>query len=194
MKNKKIVILVCTIVAILVVVGAVLVGVKGNFRDDSNYISRQEWIGMLGEHTGASDVKEASPYFEDIDESNEYFTYIQSSVEWEYIEATTKFNGEKNATGEFVAITAMKSIGAPKIQLYLGSDDELEDKDYLNLALDLSLIEKDKLKKGLTNEEAIEIIEKLDSLYYGEFWPRDLEQVDYQDNVKVISSEDVVES
>ena len=192
MKNKKIVILVCTIVAILVVVGAVLVGVKGNFRDDSNYISRQEWIGMLGEHTGASDFKEASPYFEDIDESNEYFSYIQSSVEWEYIEATTKFNGEKNATGEFVAITAMKSIGAPKIQLYLGTDDELEDKDYLNLALDLSLIEKDKLKKGLTNEEAIEIIEKLDSLYYGEFWPRDLEQVDYQDNVKEISSEDVV--
>lgn len=193
MKNKKIVILVCIIIAILVVVGVVLVGIKGNFRDDSNYISRQEWIGMLGEHTGASDFKEASPYFEDIDESNEYFTYIQSSVEWEYIEATTKFNGEKNATGEFVAITAMKSIGAPKIQLYLGTDDELEDKDYLNLALDLSLIEKDKLKKGLTNEEAIEIIEKLDSLYYGEFWPRDLEQVDYQDNVKVISSEDVVE-
>lgn len=87
----------------------------------------------------------------------------------------------------------MKSIGAPKIQLYLGTDDEFEDKDYLNLALDLSLIEKDKLKKVLTNEEAIEIIEKLDSLYYGEFWPRDLEQVDYQGNVKVISSEDVVE-
>lgn len=193
MKNKKTIIIISSVVEILIIVGIIFSVLRGKPNNNLNYISRQEWIGMLGEHTGAIDYSGDIAYFDDVDESNEYYNFIQSAVEWEYIEAKGKFNGKKNATGEFVAVTAMKSIGEPKIQLYLGTDETLNDEDFLKLALELSLIEKDNLKEGLSQEKAVEVIEKLDQLYYGEFCPRDLEKVEYQDDVKELAAEKIIE-
>lgn len=186
MKDKKTIIIISAIVTVLAVASILFAALRGRSEDNPNCISRQEWIGMLGEHTGANDYSSETPYFNDVDESNEYYSFIQSAVEWDYLMAGGKFNGERNATGEFVAITAIKSIGVPKIELYLGTDKQLEEKDYLNLATDLSLIETKQLKNGLSDEQAEEVLEKLDELYYGEFWPRDVEEVEYQEHVKKI--------
>ena len=193
-KNKKLLvrIIICFVVLFL---GGIGFWVNRNEDDDkySECVTKQEWIGMLGEHTGAVNYVNKQAYFSDVDEGNEYYAYIQSAVEWGFIEAGEKFDGEKYASGKFVVCSAIKSIGVPKIQLYLGTDKDLTDEDYLDIALDLSLIEKDQLKKGLTKEEAHSIIENLDKIYYGEFWPKDLEEVEYQDNVIILNSNSIIE-
>lgn len=193
MGKKKVLYGILVALTVLVIIGIAVFMLKRKDNTNEGCISRQEWIGMLGEHMGATEYSGGSPYFNDVDESNEYYAFIQSAVEWEYIEADGSFNGEKNATGEFIAITAIKSIGAPKLELYLGTDEDLKEDDYLELALDLSLIGKEQLKNGFSEDEAAEVIEKLDALYYGEFWPKDLEEVEYQDNVKELADGTITE-
>ena len=54
----------------------------------------------------------------------------------------------------------MKSIGEPKIQRYLGTEKALKKKDYVKLALDLKLVDKEQLKRGLSEDEVQDVIKK----------------------------------
>lgn len=79
------------------------------------------------------------------------------------------------------------------MQIYLGDDSDLTDNDYLKLALDNGLMGDGDLDRRYTPDEAQTVIDKLDSLYYGEFWPEDLEKITYKDDVIQLSDSDVEE-
>ena len=99
------------------------------------------------------------------------------------IEADESFHGSDYATGSFIAATAIRSVGDARIRLSLGINQKLKDEDYISIALENGLIQEEQLKRGLTADEAEVIIEKLDELYYGVFWQRDIEEFEYQDRV-----------
>lgn len=198
MKNKTKILLavlsLCIVVitaAAVVILYTVFVGKKST--DNGKYISRYDWMKKLCENMGATEYSEKTPYFEDVDTDNEYFAYVQSAVEWNYIEADGKFDGENAASGRQIALTAMKSVGESKLQIYLGDDSDLTDNDYLKLALDNGLMGDGDLDRRYTPDEAQTVIDKLDSLYYGEFWPEDLEKITYKDDVIQLSDSDVEE-
>ena len=159
---------------------------------EENDITRFEWMEILGEYSGAVEYKNNTPYFKDVTSDNTYFSIVQAAVEWGYIPAEENFNGEEKASGRFVALTAMKSIGEPKIQICLGLDEELTDQDYLDMAIELGIIHKSQLKSGMSNNEANSVIEKLEELYFSTLWPEDVENVTYQDHVYEVADEDIV--
>ena len=99
------------------------------------------------------------------------------------IEADESFHGSDYATGSFIAATAIRSVGDARIRLSLGINQKLKDEDYISIALENGLIQEEQLKRGLTADETEVIIEKLDELYYGVFWQRDIEEFEYQDRV-----------
>lgn len=145
-----------------------------------------------GEYVGAVDYSSDEAYFEDVSESDEYYSYIQSSVEWGIIEAEKKFNGNDAATGEFASVSAIKSVGEAKLRMCLGVDESWEDADYQKLAIDNGLIREEQLEGGLSEKEAEDMIERLDELYYGVFWPQDLEEYEFQEAVIEVNQDAVL--
>ena len=85
----------------------------------------------------------------------------------------------------------MRAMGESKMQIYLGTDDDISDKTNMELAVDKELIAEDSLNKGFSDEEADNVLDKFDELYYGEFWPDDVENVEYNDNVKQLEYFDI---
>lgn len=158
MKKKRILYGILGIAVILIICGTFFLwyGKKGDAQpeEEGGKVSRQEWIKTLGEHSGATEGSDEEDYFSDVDAESEYYPYVQAAADWDFIDTDEEeFKGEENATGEFIAVTALKSIGEPKIQRYLGTEKALKKKDYVKLALDLKLVDKEQLKRGLSEDE-----------------------------------------
>lgn len=182
------------IILIIIVAVFVLKHIGGNITKNHNEddITKYEWAALLSDYTGIISYVNKEPYFEDVTAENEYFALIQSLVEWDYISHDKKFNGDEIATGRFIALSAMKSVGKVKLQIYLNTDNEISDEEYLQLAIDSGLIQDKDLKRGFSKEEAKEIIKKLDKLYFSEFWQTGIENVVYQEDVIELEDKDVI--
>ncbi|MCM1127054.1 MAG: hypothetical protein NC429_11350 [Lachnospiraceae bacterium] len=161
---------------------------------DEGGITRCEWMEMLCEQTGIIEYRNETPYFSDIEKDSTYYPYLQSAVEWEVLDPEDDFNGENFASGEFVAITAMKTIGERKLQIYLGTEDGLTDEDYTELAIGHGLIEEQQLSEGMSSEECGQVLNTLKSLYFSELRKDDYSNVVYQDGVVELLSGDVLQS
>lgn len=201
MKQKKwiLVLTAITLVSIgIICLGIVLVSGK---KDDkyiksavAGDISRYEWMEMLCEQSGLTEYKSAVPYYEDVNADSPYFPYIQSAVEWGVLASNGDFDGDGYASGRFVALTAMKTIGEKKLEIYLGTDEAIGDDDYIELAIDHGFIEKTKLTEGMSAEEGELVLERLKNRYFTEFWRDDYSDVTYQENVVELSPDDVLQS
>ena len=200
MNKKRIIILMLFIVAISTLVGIVITyGIskmrmadKAEFVNEGN-ITRYEWIEMLCTQTGITEYQSETPYFSDVEKDSTYYSHLQSAVEWEILDASADFDGENYASGKFVALTAMKTIGERKLQIYLDTRNDITDDDYIKLAIEHGLIQEQQLLEGLSIEECEYVLDTLKSLYFGEFWKDDYSQVIYQSGVMELSSSDVLQ-
>lgn len=192
MKNKKILIsIIISVCAVLLLIG-IICAIKGNSNTDKNVVTRYEWIEMLGEQFGINEYSNAEPYFKDVDADSPYFNYVQSAVEWEIIEDTARFEGEKPADGKFIALTTMRAIGKYKVQIYLDTDKEPDETDYLNIAYEHELISEEQLKKYFTEEECKDVLIKAQEMNDFLLWKDDLVKSVYQENVKEIDTDDII--
>lgn len=194
MKNGRKYVFISLGVCILAIVLGTIYFFKRNPTADENAVSRYEWIEMLTKRMGLQEYTTETPYFTDVALNNPYFVYVQSAAEQEIIETGTDFDGEDFATGQFIALTAMKIIGESKFRIYFGVDEVVTDNTYMEFALEHGLIEKEKLKKGFTREECEQVLETLKNLYFGEFWKDDYSNVVYRDGVIELTSKDVLRS
>lgn len=156
-------------------------------------ITRYEWMEMLCAQTGITEYQSETPYFSDVEKDSTYYSYLQSAVEWEILDSTTNFDGENYASGKFVALTAMKTIGERKLQIYLDTEKNITDDDYIKLAIEHGLIQEQQLLEGLSIEECEYVLNTLKNLYFGEFWKDDYSKVVYQSGVIELSSGDVLQ-
>ena len=184
--RKKYFIILCSILASIFI----FLIIKNANADDK--ITRYEWMEMLCEQGGMVEYENKNSYFSDVDEKNIYFKYIQSAVEWEVLNLEAKFNGNDYANGEFVALSAMKAIGENKIKLCLNIEDNITDKEYINLAIESELIKRSELKKNITAVRSKEILQKLNELYFGKFFPDDFENVKLQEGIIELKKVDYI--
>ena len=117
--------------------------------------------------------------------------YRKTAKEYGYITDDDEFSNDDIASGGFMALTSMRAMGEGKMQIYLGTDDEISDNTNIELAIDKDLIGEDSLDKGFSDEEADGILDKFDDLYYGEFWPDNIENVSYKENVSQLEYFDI---
>lgn len=161
---------------------------------EEDAITRYEWIEMLCERVGMTGYEKGEPYFKDVNENNTYFAYVQSATEWNIMDGFSKFEGDSLVSGEYIAITAMRTINQEKLRLYLASKEEIKEESYINLAIEHNLIEEKQRKEGFSREECEQVLDTLESLYFGEFWKDDYADVKYQDGVVELSVKDVLQS
>lgn len=192
MRKKKQSLLI-VIAVLLVVVATLLVGVfsrqhlkeqqpdeKYISKAESDDITRYEWISLLAEQYGLTEHSEKTPYFEDVDSDNPYFAVVQSAVEWKVLKTGETFDGDEYASGSFVALTAMRVIGQPKLRMYVKTREEVRDREMLNIALSEGLIEEAMLTEGISEKQSQQILQRLHELYYGQFSPENYSEVTYQ--------------
>lgn len=180
------------IISVVITIIAVIIGVSSVRKKDIEGISRYEWVQMLVEKFGVNEVSDKSPYFEDVDSDNEYFSCVQSAYEWGIIDNDSPFNGDAVSDGEFVAITAMKAVGKYKVQIYFEKEDEPTDKDYIELAVQERLIEKKQLEEGISEEASNRILTQAFELYQHGLWKDDVCNIEYQDEIIEIAKEDII--
>ena len=161
-------------------------------QDDMEGISRYEWIQMLTEKFDLIEYESEMSYYADVAPDNPYFKCIQAAYEWDVIEEKQNFDGEAVADGEFVVLTAMKAMGKYRIKIYLGITKEPTDKEYINLAVEENLVEKKQLSQGFSKEEAAELLRRAEEFYLSGLWAKDVEVVEYKENVLELASEDIV--
>lgn len=149
---------------------------------------------MLCEQTGIIQYQNETPYFAGVNKNNVYFPYLQSAAEWEVLDASADFDGENFASGKFIALTAMKTIGERKLQIYLDTENDITDDDYIKLAIEHGLIQEQQLLEGVSIEECEYVLNTLKDLYFGEFWKDDYSKVIYQSGVIELSLDDVLQS
>lgn len=117
--------------------------------------------------------------------------YRKAAKENGYITDSDEFSDDDIASGGFMALTSMRAMGEGKMQIYLGTDDEISDNTNIELAIDKDLIAEDSLDRGFSDQEADGILDKFDDLYYGEFWPEDIENVSYKENISQLQFFDI---
>lgn len=186
-KNILIGVAVCIIALIL---GTILVKKKSQ----ENIVTRFEWIEMLGEQYGTTEYTNESPYFKDVDSDNPYFPYVQAAVEWGVLDAFPIFSGDNYATGRFIVLSAMRTIGENKFKIYFETDDAITDDTYIEFAVKHELIKKEKLEKNFSKEECEQILENVKNLYFGELWRDDYLDITYQSETTEILPEDILMS
>lgn len=189
-KRKKYMIRIGIILFVIVGIGIIYFM---NNKEKETYITKYEWVEMLAQEIGITESLNSTPYFEDVLEDNEYFSIIQSSVEWGLLEDETEFNGDSYVTGEFMALTIMKTINDEKIQIFLNTRDVITEEEYLSIAIELGIIEEDKLQEYYSIDEAVAVLEKYREAYFNKFWFDDYEVVEYSANVVGITSEEILQ-
>lgn len=194
MGRKRIYIFIAVIVCVVVMIVCAAFLIKRNTVVDENIVTRYEWLEMLGEQFKFSVYTENPPYFGDVDCENPYFAYVQSAAEWKIIDTASDFKGESYASGQFVVLTAMKTIGENKLWIYLETDNAITDDTYVDLAMEYGLIEEEKLKKGFTREECELVLEKLTNLYFGALWKDDYSSIAYQGDIIEWNPQDILQS
>lgn len=190
-KKKQGLLIVITV--LLIVVASLLVGVfsrqhlkeqqpdeKYISKAESDDITRYEWISLLAEQYGLTEYNEKTPYYEDVDSDDSYFAVVQSAAEWKVLKTGETFDGDEYASGSFAALTAMRVIGQPKLQMYAKTKEELSDREMLNIALAEGLIEEAMLAEGISEKQSQQILQRLHELYYGQFSPENYSEVIYQ--------------
>ena len=117
--------------------------------------------------------------------------YRKAAKENGYITDSDEFSNDDIASGGFMALTSMRAMGEGKMQIYLGTDDAISDNANIGLAINNNLIAEDSLDRGFSDQEADGILDKFDDLYYGEFWPEDIENVSYKENISQLQFFDI---
>ena len=95
---------VIAIVATVLLIGA---GNKQKGNEDRTYVTRAEWIRLLGQNFGLTSYEQSAPYYSDVPTDHEAFVYTQSAREWNVLRDSKKFNPDNPATRAFVAETAI---------------------------------------------------------------------------------------
>lgn len=160
--------------------------------DSDDIVTRYEWIKELCEEFGLEENDSCSAFFCDVDNTSEYYTYVQSAAYWGIVDGDN-FDGDQAVTGKYAALTALKAIGEYKIKIYMAADDFLSDKEYLRFAIDNELISNVQKMKKLSPEECAAVLENAKTMSDIKLWKDDYAQINWYDGVNVYDSADALQ-
>lgn len=163
------------------------------------YLTRGQWITMLGQRFGMVNYMNNEPYYTDVESDSEIFPFVQSCYEWGILSTgTDTFKPDEIATTGFVITTSVLATGID-YSGYMEGDDPNEGILGVANAKGITSIkygEDSKLREGLCLVEAAVILNSAVTCYLSEENSEDDHIiVEYRDEVlDKTASEDVVVS
>lgn len=138
-------------------------------QNNEEAVTRGEWITMLSETFGLDSYTEETPYYSDITNDSNLFSYVQSAAEWDVLSIFTDdtLEPDEKVTLEEVASTAAIVAG---LQMYLCHNSmtkENFDADAsINYAVQYGILESDNgLSKKATLEQCEAALSAAQSAY-----------------------------
>lgn len=153
----------------------------GKKENESDKLSRAEYVGLLGDTFGINEYENQKDYFGDVSSSNKFYSQIQACTEWEVLESADKFEPESYTTLKFAIESAVKAVGLDKIEKSGKQPDEKNLADfYVDNIANIDISNPD---MQISKETAEQIIN------YALEYRNDIElpqvcEIDFQDGVK----------
>lgn len=94
------------------------------------YMTRGEWITLLGQTFGLDSYQEKTAYYSDVTENSDCFAYVQSCREWNILPGDSAFRPDETVDRAFVAETAVLASGLD----YSAADGSAQAEKTLNFA------------------------------------------------------------
>ena len=184
MKKRIIAILMAVILLPVFSVGCGTEDVTMN--TEESLMTRAQWIIGLGTAFGMNEYSTETPFYEDVDSSQEIYPFVQSCAEWEIFAKTGgNFNPEENVTREFAVQT---TVMAAEVLNHITDDSVYE--ECISYAIENGIMESDKeayLEENLTYAEGQEILEWAVSQYQNREF---VEYADVEMNEEVLDMSD----
>lgn len=160
-------------------------------------ISRFEWIQMLCDNYSVKEYDQSVSYYSDVDENSEFFSCIQAAVEYGILDPGGEFNGDAVVTGKYAAVTVCKAIGESTFVIYTGDEGKWTNDKYLDEAVQLGIIDAEKVDCTLSRDECEDIIGTAVYVENTELWIDDFVDIQYkkgtyeieEDQIEYISEE-----
>lgn len=180
--KKYIIMLVSTLVLSIMLIGCGSQNTSEEKDENTAFLTKAQWIGILGEGFGYEQAIEEKEYFSDVSAENPYYNQIQACKEWDIIKENDIFNPDEKATWAYVIETAVRAIGIENInsstEEKLLNEENLVDFFKSNIAN----IGVENLNLVPTKDEALQVL-GYSYHYYLELEPENKYEVTYNKDV-----------
>ncbi len=151
-KQKQILqkLILCAVLAAVMV----FLSACGCSASENDYLTRAEWIALLGRNFGLTTYQQEAPYYADVPADHAVFSYVQAGREWEILRAEGAFDPNAPATKGFVAETALLTA----LSDYDTSLGEKDTKTLLRLAVENGIVSSGKTGDKMTAEDCVRAI------------------------------------
>lgn len=130
-------------------------GISANSQDRE--LTREAYIGMLGDRFGYNSYISEEDRFADVPSSNTYYSEIQSASEWGIIEESGDFHPNEPASIGFALETAVRAVGIDSVA---ASGTQVEESDLVNFYVNhIAAIEVADPNAAISIETAEQILE-----------------------------------
>lgn len=82
---------------------------------NSGSLTKDEWIGLLGDKFGYTDYESSEEFYEDVKSDNAYFKEIQACAEWEILPEKGKLEPDEKIDWRYAIETSVRAIGIDKL-------------------------------------------------------------------------------
>ena len=137
-------------------------------QNNEEAVTRGEWITMLSETFGLDSYTEETPYYSDITNDSNLFSYVQSAAEWDVLSIFTDdtLEPDEKVTLEEVASTAAIAAGCDVSVSQFDDKGNFDADASINYAVQYGILESDNgLSKKATLEQCEAALSAAQSAY-----------------------------
>lgn len=172
---------------------SILFNLRNNIAEKLNdhELTRYELSEMLSHNYGLEDTV-GSPIFTDVNEDNEYYSYVQGMGSAGFVDGET-FDGDQQVTGEYLAYVLGALSNRQKIAETLNKspEDEIKRGEFVEASVALDIVKRGQLEKNISSVDANNSLDKAKGIYFADIDKENRMDVSYADGVAEINSESI---
>lgn len=173
------------IISILMVAATLLttvLGLGGCSSNEEPYITVGQWLQMIDESFGMTDYTTTTPFFENVQSTDQYFDAVQIAAEWEVIDVAEPLDVNAKLTWKQALFTII-NVGD-----FMDPDASEESKiEFATNNFDSSIRDY-WMNRVITPEKALVLLTTAQNLWANKTFDHVIEEVEYKDGVLDLTS------
>ncbi|SFT33365.1 hypothetical protein SAMN02910301_0402 [Lachnospiraceae bacterium XBD2001] len=180
------------VIAVILLCFFVLLAINIYKKNQCDTVSRFEYSALLCDEFHLEEAtSEEEQYFSDVDENNEYYSYVQTLGKWE-IEKKHRFSGEKPVTKKYVVDTCFRALGTDSIGFYIGEKNgAISNRQLERLATRLGILRWWNKNDYCTEGEIVDLLNQCTVSYFQLMEKVNYTDINYKEDVQELALEDI---
>jgi len=169
---------------------SLLCGCGASKDENSDGLTKGEWVGLLGNKFGYNDYESTEDFYTDVKAGDEHYNEIQACAEWEILPEKDTFHQEEKATWKYAMETSVRAIGIDKLNHSEIDMDVTEDNLVDFFVSEIAVVDDGLLDMEVSDTDAALILEHAYTYAANLKLVEKMEYV-YQENVREAEPEDI---